>query len=110
MSTCSISAPENLRCQGTFLKLRRQPTKVLTALAGRRRIGHRQDLADQVWRSETYFDFEHGLNYMSCNRFAAASSMIPKSRVFWGLLSPFGYQFRHLHSPTADAVEASRSA
>jgi len=82
----------------------------LTALAGRRRIGHRQDLADQVWRSETYFDFEHGLNYMSCNRFAAASSMIPKSRVFWGLLSPFGYQFRHLHSPTADAVEASRSA
>jgi len=53
-----------LRRNGTILKFQPQPARVLTILASRAgEIVTRQELAEQVWGSETYVDFEHGLNY-----------------------------------------------
>jgi DNA-binding winged helix-turn-helix (wHTH) protein len=54
----------DLRRDGTSLKLQPQPAKVLAVLV--RRAGQvitRQELAEQVWGSETFVDFEQGLNY-----------------------------------------------
>jgi len=53
-----------LRRDGVALKLQPQPARVLAILV--RRSGEvvtRQELAEQVWGSETYVDFEHGLNF-----------------------------------------------
>jgi TolB-like protein/DNA-binding winged helix-turn-helix (wHTH) protein/Tfp pilus assembly protein PilF len=53
-----------LRRNGATLKLQPQPARVLTILAGRAgEVVTRQELAEQVWGSETYVDFEHGLNF-----------------------------------------------
>ena len=54
----------DLRRDGTSLKLQPQPTKVLAVLiqhAGE--IVSRQELAAEVWGSDTFVDFEQGLNY-----------------------------------------------
>jgi TolB-like protein/DNA-binding winged helix-turn-helix (wHTH) protein/Tfp pilus assembly protein PilF len=53
-----------LRRDGTSLKLQPQPAKVLAVLV--RRAGEivtRQELAAEVWGSDTFVDFEQGLNY-----------------------------------------------
>ncbi|HKW19492.1 MAG TPA: winged helix-turn-helix domain-containing protein [Terriglobales bacterium] len=53
-----------LRRSGIPLKLQPQPAKVLAVLV--RRAGQvvtRQELAEQVWGSDTFVDFEQGLNY-----------------------------------------------
>lgn len=53
-----------LRRNGDALKLQPQPAKVLTILASRAgEVVTRQELADQVWGTDTYVDFEHGLNF-----------------------------------------------
>jgi len=49
---------------GTSLKLQPQPAKVLTLLVSRHgEIVTRQDIAQHVWGSETFVDFEQGLNF-----------------------------------------------
>jgi TolB-like protein/DNA-binding winged helix-turn-helix (wHTH) protein/Flp pilus assembly protein TadD len=54
----------DLRCDGTSLKLQPQPAKVLAVLIQRAgEIVSRQELADEVWGSDTFVDFEQGLNY-----------------------------------------------
>ena len=53
-----------LRRNGAVQKLQPQPAKVLAILVSRAgEVVTRQELADQVWDSGTYVDFEHGLNY-----------------------------------------------
>src|SRR5438270_12979651 len=53
-----------LRRNGNTLKLQPQPAKVLSILASRAgEIVSREELAEQVWGSDTYVDFEHGLNF-----------------------------------------------
>jgi TolB-like protein/DNA-binding winged helix-turn-helix (wHTH) protein/Tfp pilus assembly protein PilF len=53
-----------LRRRGATLKLQRQPAKVLSLLVSRAgEVVTRQELAQQVWGSETYVDFEQGLNF-----------------------------------------------
>jgi TolB-like protein/DNA-binding winged helix-turn-helix (wHTH) protein/Tfp pilus assembly protein PilF len=53
-----------LRRDGTSLKLQPQPAKVLAVLVSRPgEIVTRQDLTRQVWGSETFVDFEQGLNF-----------------------------------------------
>jgi len=53
-----------LRRNGTSIKLQPQPAKVLALLVSRAgEIVTRQDLAQQVWGSETFVDFEQGLNF-----------------------------------------------
>jgi len=53
-----------LRRNGTSLKLQPQPAKLLALLVSRAgEVVTRQDLAREVWGSETFVDFEQGLNY-----------------------------------------------
>jgi len=53
-----------LRRDGTSLKLQPQPAKVLVVLVSRAgEMVTRQDLAQQVWGSETFVDYEQGLNF-----------------------------------------------
>ena len=53
-----------LRRYGTTLRLQPQPTKILAILVCRAgEIVTREELTEQVWGSDTYVDFEHGLNF-----------------------------------------------
>jgi len=53
-----------LRRNGNLLKLQPQPATILAILVARAgEVVTRQELAEQVWGSETYVDFEHGLNF-----------------------------------------------
>jgi TolB-like protein/DNA-binding winged helix-turn-helix (wHTH) protein/Flp pilus assembly protein TadD len=53
-----------LRCDGTNLKLQPQPAKILTLLVSRPgEIITRSEIAEEVWGSETFVDFERGLNF-----------------------------------------------
>jgi len=53
-----------LRRNGSTVKLQPQPARVLAILVSRAgEIVTREELAEQVWGSETYVDFEHGLNF-----------------------------------------------
>lgn len=54
----------DLRRDGTSLKLQPQPAKVLAVLVSRAgQTITRRELAEQVWGSETFVDFEQGLNF-----------------------------------------------
>ena len=54
----------DLRREGTVLRLQPQPAKVLGILVSRAgQVVTRQELAGQVWGSDTFVDFEQGLNY-----------------------------------------------
>ncbi len=53
-----------LRRDGDIVKLRPQPSKVLILLVSRAgQIVTRQEIANEVWGSETFVDFEQGLNF-----------------------------------------------
>jgi DNA-binding winged helix-turn-helix (wHTH) protein/TolB-like protein len=58
------TATRELRREGTLVRLQSQPAHVLGCLIAR--AGHvisRQDLCIAVWGSETFVDFERGLNF-----------------------------------------------
>ena len=49
--------------EGVKLKLPRQPFQVLTTLVERAgQVVSREELREQLWSTETFVDFEHGLN------------------------------------------------
>jgi TolB-like protein/DNA-binding winged helix-turn-helix (wHTH) protein/Flp pilus assembly protein TadD len=53
-----------LRRDGVLVKLQPQPARVLVLLVSRAgEIVTRTEVAEQVWGSETFVDFEHGLNF-----------------------------------------------
>lgn len=53
-----------LRRDGVLVKLQPQPAKVLALLVMRAgEIVTRVEVAEQVWGSQTFVDFEHGLNF-----------------------------------------------
>ena len=53
-----------LRRNGILLKLQPQPTKILKLLVSRAgKVVSRQELAEEVWGSQTFVDFEQGLNF-----------------------------------------------
>ena len=53
-----------LRKSGVLLHLPPQPFKVLTLLAGRpAELVTREEIRDQIWGTDTFVDFEHGLNF-----------------------------------------------
>lgn len=57
-------ASGELRRDGALLKLQPQPSKVLVLLVSRAgEMVTRGQLADRVWGSDTFVDFEHGLNF-----------------------------------------------
>jgi DNA-binding winged helix-turn-helix (wHTH) protein len=53
-----------LRRDGNLVKLQPQPAKILAILVGRAgETVSRQELSKQVWGSDTFVDFEQGLNF-----------------------------------------------
>jgi len=53
-----------LRKEGTRLRLPPQPLKILTLLAIRSgQLVTREEIREQIWGSETFVDFEQGLNF-----------------------------------------------
>ena len=53
-----------LRRDGANLKLQPQPAKILTLLVSRPgEVITRSEIAEEVWGSETFVDFERGLNF-----------------------------------------------
>jgi DNA-binding winged helix-turn-helix (wHTH) protein len=56
--------PGELRHHGDLVKLAPQPLKVLEILVGRAgQIVTRGEIREQVWVSDTFVDFEQGLNF-----------------------------------------------
>ena len=54
---------EELRKDGTPIKLPPQPVKILALLASRAgQVVTRDEIQTEIWGEETYVDFEHGLN------------------------------------------------
>ena len=106
-----------LRRNGVVLKLQPQPAKVLSILVSRSgEIVTRQELADQVWGSETYVDFEHGLNY-AIRRIRSVLDDDPEHPRFLETIPKRGYRFigpvipdaAQVQSPLATPVKLPRS-
>jgi len=82
-----------LRRAGTALKLQPQPAKVLGVLVGRAgEVVTRQELAQQVWGSETFVDYEQGLNF-AIRQIRAALEDDANSPRFLETLPKRGYRF-----------------
>jgi TolB-like protein/DNA-binding winged helix-turn-helix (wHTH) protein/Tfp pilus assembly protein PilF len=82
-----------LRRNGDPLKLQPQPAKVLSILVSRAgEIVTRQELAEQVWGSETYVDFEHGLNY-AVRHIRSVLEDDPENPHFLETIPKRGYRF-----------------
>jgi DNA-binding winged helix-turn-helix (wHTH) protein/TolB-like protein len=57
-------ATRELRRDGVLIRLQAQPAQVLACLvAANRQVVSREDLCKAVWGTETYVDFERGLNF-----------------------------------------------
>src|SRR5437660_3661973 len=96
----------DLRRDGTSLKLQPQPAKVLAVLV--RRAGQvitRQELAEQVWGSETFVDFEQGLNYAIRQIRTALEDDADRPR-FLETLPKRGYRFIALLDDNAASARA----
>jgi TolB-like protein/DNA-binding winged helix-turn-helix (wHTH) protein len=82
-----------LRSHGQLLRLEPQPAKVLTVLI--RNAGEvvtRQDLIREVWGTETFVDFEQGLNY-AIRRIRIALEDDAEHPQFLETLPKKGYRF-----------------
>jgi len=82
-----------LRRNGTTLKLQPQPAKVLSILVSRAgEVVTREELAEQVWGSDTYVDFEHGLNF-AIRKIRTALADDPEQPKFVETIPKRGYRF-----------------
>lgn len=98
-----------LRRNGTPVKLQPQPAKVLMILVGRAgQIVTRQELAEQVWGSETFVDFEQGLNF-AIRQIRAALQDDAEHPRFLQTLPKRGYRFAATVTGEVPAVDASAS-
>jgi TolB-like protein/DNA-binding winged helix-turn-helix (wHTH) protein/Flp pilus assembly protein TadD len=82
-----------LRRNGALLKLQPQPARILSILVSR--VGEvvtRQDLAREVWGSETFVDFEQGLNF-AIRQIRTALDDDPNTPKFLETLPKRGYRF-----------------
>ena len=78
---------------GTSLKLQPQPAKILVLLVSRAgEIVSRDELAKEVWGSETFVDFEQGLNFAIRQIRAALDDDAERPR-FLETLPKRGYRF-----------------
>jgi TolB-like protein/Tfp pilus assembly protein PilF len=82
-----------LRCRGKLIRLQRQPSRLLAALASRPgKLITREELRQQIWDSATFVDFEQGLN--ACiRRIRAALKDDPEHPKFIETLPRQGYRF-----------------
>ena len=82
-----------LRRDGISLKLQPQPAKVLSILVNRAgEVVTREELAEQVWGTDTYVDFEHGLNF-AIRKIRSALEDDPDKPRFIETIPKRGYRF-----------------
>jgi TolB-like protein/DNA-binding winged helix-turn-helix (wHTH) protein len=82
-----------LRRDGVLVKLQPQPAKVLVLLVMRAgQIVTRSEIAEQVWGSQTFVDFEHGMNFAIRQIRAALEDDADQPR-FLETLPKRGYRF-----------------
>jgi TolB-like protein/DNA-binding winged helix-turn-helix (wHTH) protein/tetratricopeptide (TPR) repeat protein len=82
-----------LRRAGTLVKLQPQPARVLAILVSRAgEVVMRQELAEQVWGSGTYVDFEHGLNF-AIQQVRSVLDDDPRAPRFVETIPKRGYRF-----------------
>jgi len=96
-----------LRRNGNTIKLQPQPAKILAVLVTRSgEIVTRQDLAQEVWDSNTFVDFEQGLNF-AIRQIRTALEDDAETPRFLETLPKRGYRFLALvSSESQPEVEA----
>lgn len=83
----------SLEKHGVRVRLPRQPARILTFLAHRAgTVVTREELRDQVWPSDTFVDFEHGLN-AAINKLRQALGDSAEKPRFIETLPGQGYRF-----------------
>ena len=76
-------ASRELYCDGSRVQLQEQPAQVLTALLDRPGdIITREDLRERLWSSDTFVDFDHGLN-TAVKKTGGRSETRPTRRRSW---------------------------
>ncbi|MGA2905494.1 MAG: winged helix-turn-helix domain-containing protein, partial [Candidatus Korobacteraceae bacterium] len=84
---------EELRKNGTLLKLSPQPFQILSLLASRAgQIVMREEIRQRIWGGETYVDFEHGMN-QCIKQIRNALGDNPDNPVYIETLPRRGYRF-----------------
>lgn len=97
-------ATGDLRKAGMTVKLRPQAAKILSMLVRRRgQLVSREELREQVWGSETFVDFEHGLN-LCVQQIRAALDDDAGTPRYVETLPRRGYRFI---MPTAESAEVA---
>ena len=83
----------SLEKHGVPVRLPRQPARILTFLAQRAgTVITREELREQVWSSDTFVDFEHGLN-AAINKLRQALGDSAEKPRFIETLPGRGYRF-----------------
>jgi DNA-binding winged helix-turn-helix (wHTH) protein/Flp pilus assembly protein TadD len=99
-------AAEELRKQGSSLKLQPQPFKILAYLASRPgELITRQELRDHVWPGDTFVDFDLAINQAIKQIRAVLNDDAERPRVI-ATLPRRGYRFIAKTAPTAVAEPA----
>lgn len=84
---------EELRREGTLVRLRRQPFLVLARLAGEpKRLHTREELRELIWGKDTFVDFDQGLNYC-IKEIRAALGDVAEKPLYVETLPRRGYRF-----------------
>ena len=102
-----VFATRELRKNGQTLRLEPQPAKVFSVLirnAGE--IVTRQELTREVWGSDTFVDFDQGLNY-AIRRIRAALGDDPETPRFLETVPKTGYRFIGEIAPLKTGAPAS---
>ena len=94
-----------LRKQGTKIRLQEQPFQILAILLEHPgEVVTREALRSRLWPSDTFVDFDHGLN-KAINKIREALGDSAENPRFIETLAKRGYRF--LESPAAESPEAS---
>ncbi|HEU4936900.1 MAG TPA: winged helix-turn-helix domain-containing protein [Vicinamibacterales bacterium] len=82
-----------LYCDGRRVRLQEQPRQILIALLERRgEVVTREELRERLWKSDTFVDFEHGLN-TAVKKVRQALGDSAESPRFIETLAKRGYRF-----------------
>src|SRR6201993_4059653 len=99
------TAAGELYRQGTKLRLQDQPLQMLLILLQRAgRVVTREELQQKIWPSDTFVDFDHGINN-AIKRLREALGDTAETPHYIETLPRRGYRF--LHSITSSTAEAS---
>ncbi len=103
-ATCELR-----RDDGSRVPLQEQPSQVLAALLDRPGdVVTREDLRDRLWKSDTFVDFEHGLN-TAVKKLRQALGDSAEAPTFVETLPRRGYRFVASVAPvTSTAAEEIR--